>query len=96
MKIPKEIAEKAKIFQEASAAANRAFEEVVEWLKENTEADSVDIEDLFVTDEPTGSEQGEGEFCEQHSVGWCEDSFAGKYYHPIEDSNFYLGYEYSC
>lgn len=95
MNVPKEIADKAKAYQEAMEVANKAYEEVVEWLQENTEADGVYINGLFVTDHPTGNEQGEGEYCEQHT-GYCEDDYYGKYYHPIEGSNLYLGYNYEC
>ena len=92
MKVPKEIADKVKVYQEGK----KACEEVVEWLGKNTDGDGVFIEDLFIVDEPTGSEQNDGEYCDQHQVGWCEDSFAGNYYHPIEGSSQYLGYSFSC
>ena len=92
MKVPKEIADKVEIYK----AGNKAFAEVVEWLSENTDADGVVIEDLFIVDEPTGREQNNGEYCDQSSVGYCEDSFAGNYYHPIEGSPSYLGYSYWC
>ena len=91
MKVPKEIAEKVNAYREGQ----KAFQEVVAWLLENTGND-VFIEDLFIVDEPTGREQNDGEYCDQHSVGWCEDSFAGNYYHPIEGSPQYLGYSFSC
>lgn len=96
MKVPQEIAEKVTAYQDATKVARKAFAEVTAWLNENTEADGVYVDDLFITETPTGDEQGEGEYCDQHSVGWCEDSFAGKYYHPIEGSDKYLGYSYSC
>lgn len=92
MKVPKEIADKVKIYLDGM----KAFGEVVEWLNENTDSDGVYINDLFIVDEPTGHEQNDGEYCDQHSVGWCEDSFAGRYYHPIEGSHEYLGYYYDC
>lgn len=76
--------------------AQQNFKEVVDWLNENTASDSVYIDNLFITDTPTGKEQGEGEYCDQHSVGWCGDSFAGNYFHPIEGSDLYLGYTYEC
>lgn len=91
MKVPKEIADKAKIYQEGK----KAFEEVIDWLKENTD-DGVFIEDIFITDEPTGHEQNDGEYCDQYEVGCCGDSFAGNYYHPIEGSTQYLGYSFEC
>nr|DAI56156.1 MAG TPA: hypothetical protein [Caudoviricetes sp.] len=58
------------------------------------------FEDLFVTDmaivdEPTGEHQGEGQYCNQSSVGWSGDSFEGTYYFPVEDGR-YLAIEYSC
>ena len=92
MKVPKEIADKVEIYK----AGQKAFCEIVAWLKENTDADGVDIDEVFIVDEPTGNEQNDGEYCDQYSVGWCEDSFVGNYYHPIEDSPLYLGYSYNC
>lgn len=96
MNVPKEIADRAKIYEEAQKIATEAFKDVAAWLRENTGADGVFIEDLFVTNEPAGDDQGEGEFCDQWSVGYCGDSFEGKYYHPVEGSDLYLGYSYSC
>lgn len=92
MKIPKEIADKVEVYQ----AGQKAFREVVEWLQENTEADGVFINDIFIAAEATGEEQGDGEYCDQHQVGYCEDSFCGRYYHPIEGSTKYFGYYYDC
>lgn len=91
MKVPKEIADKVKAYQEGQ----KALEEVIEWLRANTD-DDVFIEDIFIVDEPTGHEQNDGEYCDQHAVGWCGDSYEGNYYHPIEGSPQYLGYSYSC
>ena len=93
MRVPKEIADKVEIYQ----AGQKAFTEVVEWLRENTEADAVNINDLFIADNPTGRKQIEdGEYCEQHSYGYCEDSFYGNYYHAIDGTTKYLGYSYDC
>ena len=91
MKVPKEIAEKIKIYQ----AGLKAFKDVVEWLNQNTEADGVNVNRLFIVDKPTGRKQDDGEYCEQHSYGCCEDSFYGKYYHPIDGSTQYLGYDFN-
>ena len=91
MKVPKEIAEKVKIYQEGL----KAFEDVVDWLKQNTEADGVDVNRVFIVDAPTGRKQDDGEYCEQHSYGCCEDYFYGKYYHPIDGSTQYLGYDFN-
>lgn len=92
MNIPKEIADKVEIYE----AGKKAFCEIVAWLRENTDADGVYIEEVFIVDEPAGDEQNDGEYCDQYSSGWCEDSFSGNYYHPIEGSPQYLGYSYSC
>lgn len=50
---------------------------------------------ITIVEEPTGKHQGEGQYCNQHSVGWTGDSFEGVYYFPIEDGR-YLAIEYSC
>lgn len=96
MNVPKEIADLAKTYEEAMETANKAYETVVGWLKENTAADGVYITGLFVTDDPDGEPQGDGEYCNQFAVGYCGDSFEGNYYHPIEGSDLYLGYSYEC
>lgn len=96
MLVPKAIAEKAQAYVDHMAEARKNYDEVMAWLKENTDIDGVFVGDLFLTEHPRGNPQGEGEYCDQHSVGWCEDSFAGKYYHPIEGSTKYLGYDYEC
>ena len=96
MNVPKEIAERAEAYAHAIKIANEAYETVEAWLKENTEADAVFITDLFVTDTPSGTPQGDGEYCSQSAVGWSGDSFAGTYYHPIEGCKLYLGYHYEC
>ena len=97
MRIPKEIAKKVSEYQITQKKAESLYKEVVEYLKENTDADAVDIEDIFISDKPTGKKQSEdGEYCEQHEVGYSGDSFYGKYYHKIDESDKYLGYHYSC
>lgn len=96
MKVPQEIADKVKVFNEAMEVADKAYDEVTAWLRANTGADCVSIEDLFITNTPTGTEQNDGEYCDQTAVGWSGDSFSGCYYHPIEGSDKYLGYSYEC
>lgn len=96
MKVPKEIAEKAREYEEAMKVANQAYGEVTSWLKENTGIEGVYISDLFITDAPSGDNQGEGEYCDQWEVGYCGDSFEGTYYHPIEGSDNYMAYRYEC
>lgn len=96
MNVPKAIADKAQAYIDHMKEAVKNYNEVKDWLNENTESSGVYITDLFLTDTPTGNPQGEGEYCDQSAVGWTGDSFAGKYYHPIEGSKQYLGYDYEC
>lgn len=97
MKIPKEIANKVKEYQAAQKKAVGLRKEVMDWLNYNTSADSVDVEDIYIADKPTGRRlKADGEYCEQHEWGDSGDSFYGNYYHQIEGSNKYVGYRYSC
>lgn len=93
MKVPKEIADKVRVYEEASKTAREAFEAVVKWLNENTGSDAVSIDELFITNEPSGHLQEGDEYCDQHT-GYCEDYYYGNYYHPIEGSAEYLGYHF--
>lgn len=96
MQIPKEIAEKVSEYQTLQQKSKKLWDEVVEWLNE-WGADGVDIEDIYISEKPTGTKQyDDGEWCEQHPYGCCEDSFYGEYYHKIEGSDKYVGYHYSC
>lgn len=98
MKIPKEIADKVSQYQIAKKKAEILHEEIAKWLDENTDvADSVYVEDIYITENPTGKKQtADGEYCEQHEFGDSGDSFYGEYYHQIEDSDKYVGYHYNC
>lgn len=96
MKIPKEIADKVKEYQEANGRAIALYKEVTDWLNVNTAADGVWINDLNIVDEPSGEDQGEGEYCSQSEYGDSGDSFFGTYYHKIEGSDKYLAYDYEC
>lgn len=97
MKIPKEIADKVEEYLIAQKKAESLWKEVTEWLVENTSADGVDIENIYISDKPTGRKQtADGEYCEQHEGEDSGDSFFGEYYHQIEDSDKYVGYHYSC
>lgn len=51
--------------------------------------------DMEIVSEPTGEYQGEGQYCDQYTVGWSGDSFEGTYYIPTEDGR-YLAIGYSC
>ena len=95
MKVSRELADKVKRYKELKKEAENLWEEVTKWFYENTGADAVYIENLFITDTPTGQEQEEGEYWDQWNCGWAEDAFAGNYYHPIEGSHEYVGYRYS-
>lgn len=94
MNIPKEIADKVQAYHDAREIADKAYEEVTEWLNKNADTDNVYIGDLCVVDEPQGEEQGNGEYCSQQSYGWSEDIFSGTYFLPIEGSNKFLAYTY--
>lgn len=95
MKIPKEYAEKVKRYEEITKEAAQLYEDVVDWLNENTGADAVYIESLFVAEKPTGRVQEEDEYCDQWQCGCIEDYFEGYYYHQIEGASEYVGYRYS-
>ena len=94
MKIPKELGEKVKRWNELTQEAAQLFQEVVDWLNENTGADAVSVESLFITKKPTGRLQEEDEYCDQHQ-GWIEDDYHGNYYHQIEGTDEYVGYYFT-
>ena len=95
MTIPKEIVEKME-------QANALMLEIDKWMFDNLgcldgskhehgfqDDDEFEHEDYYqFTDKPTGQEQYNGEYCEQH-VGYCEDDFYGKYYYPTEKGNYF-------
>lgn len=93
MKIPKEYAEKVKRYLELKAESEKLFEEVVAWLTEHS-ADGVYVDELFLTDTPTGDLQEDDEYCDQWT-GYCEDDFHGNYYHQVEGSEEYVGFHYT-
>lgn len=96
MKIPQEIADKVSEYQILQQKSKELWEEVTNWLNE-WGADGVDIEDIYIADKPAGKKlTADGEYCEQHPFGGCEDSFYGDYYHQIEGSDKYVGYHYWC
>lgn len=95
MKVPKNIAEIAERYAALRKEADRIEKEMgacrkafIEW-----EGDTgVYVGDLFISDEPSGEEQNDGEYCDQ----WCngEDWYTGTYCYPIEGSDKYLAYTY--
>lgn len=52
------------------------------------------IEGFFVADEPEGSHQQDGEYCNQYT-GYTEDTGDGTYYYPSENPKEYLAVMYS-
>ena len=89
MTIPKEIVNKMK-------KANELLKEVNTWLNENADMDGTQYQESAwesdyykFTDKPTGKEQDDGEYCEQHQ-GYIEDSFYGIYYYPTENGDYFL------
>lgn len=96
MKIPQKIADKVSEYQVLQQKSKELWGEVTDWLNE-WGADGVDIEDIYITEKPTGRKQtDDGEYCEQREWGDSGDSFYGEYYHQIEGSDKYVGYHYSC
>lgn len=94
MKIPKEYGEKVKRYTELTEEASKLYEEVVSWLNENTGADAVSVDSLFITKTPTGHLQEEDEYCDQFT-GYIEDDYYGNYYHQIEGTDEYVGYYFT-
>lgn len=94
MKVPKEIGRKAEKYQKLCKEAAALYDEIKEYLEENTSAADVFISDLAVVDrsQVRGKLQNDDEFVDQ--VMQWEDSGYGSYYHPIEGTNKYLRYNY--
>ena len=99
MKIPKEIVDKME-------QVNALTLEIDKWMYDNLDClegskhanrswhgEFIHEEPYQFTDKPTGSKQGDGEYCEQHA-GYCEDDYYGKYYYPTEKGN-YFWFDYS-
>ena len=95
MKAPKHIGELAEKYLKLQKETRAAYKALADWLtNEAGSADGVYIDDIFITDEPHGQLQNEDEYCDQWT-GYCEDSFSGTYYHPIEGTDKYLAFGYS-
>ena len=93
MKIPKEIADKAKEYQEAKKKADKAYEIVTDWLNENTDSGDVYIEDIFIKDAPKGKLRHKDEYCDEH-CGHNEDDVRGTYWHQVDGEKYFLGYSF--
>ena len=91
MKVSKEIADKVRQFQKAKQEAEKLYEEIKEYFK--NEHDAEGFCEPFITDKPKGQLLFEDEYCDQHCV--YEDWYEGTYYHQIEGSKEYVGYSFS-
>lgn len=83
MQIPKEIREKI----EHRIKLN---EELDAWFKKNLDVDGCDIRDVRIVDEPIGEPQGDGEYCDQTTLG--EDLYTGQYYWKMDDGKYLCMY----
>ena len=86
--IPKEIREKIE-------NKLKLDEEIRKWTCENLDVDGLYFDRMEIVDEPSGEEQDNGEFCDQSTFGYSEDSFYGYYYFPL-DNGKYLCFYYEC
>ena len=99
MTIPKEIVEKME-------QVNSLMKEIDLWMDNNLELDGskhnhrryfsneYNHPDHYeFTDEPSGEEQIDGEYCNQSTFGESGDSFYGTYYYPTEKGNYFC-FEY--
>ncbi len=87
MKISKKIAEKVKRYQKLKAETDKLFRELNNFFEEKQGDEGV--WDFFITNKPQGVKQFNGEYCDQTTLG--EDWYRGVYYHPIKNSDNYVG-----
>lgn len=90
MKISKEIAAKIEQYQKVKNEADKLYEELEKYFTEEIDAEG--FIEPFITDNPTGEQQCDDEYCNQITRG--EDWYRGTYYHQIEGSDKYVGYTY--
>ena len=91
MTIKKEIAKKVERLNKIEAEAEKLRAELHKEL--GAYFDGCYINGYYIADEPSGDEQGDGEYCNQYR-GYSEDSGDGVYYYPIEHSKKYLAVQY--
>lgn len=84
MNVPNAIADKVQIYLAHQKVARKFFDEIWNWLIENTGYE-VDVMEVFLTDTPTGTLQPEGDY---------DDNLTNRYFLPIEGSTQYLGCTY--
>lgn len=91
MKCSKEIAEKVERYQNLQNEANKLYEEIEKYFVEELDAEGFNMP--FIADKPAGDLQNGDEYCNQRNP--YEDYYEGEYYHQIEGSDKYVGYNYS-
>lgn len=96
MVIPKDIVE---LIEGQKTPEGFAHEEnklkIGKWFEENTDLfdGTVYVQSIFVTDEISGEEQDDGEYCDQSMFG--EDTGSGIYYYQTEQEGIYIACYYS-
>ena len=91
MTVSKEIAKKVERLNKIEAEAGKLRAELQKEL--GAHFDGCYINGYCIEDEPSGDEQGDGEYCNQYT-GYICDSGSGTYFFPIEDSKKYLAVQY--
>lgn len=92
MKVAKEIANKAERYETLRKEIDELHEELEKFAEEHGFED-FGIGGFGISQEPSGKEQSDGEYCDQWMRG--EDSGNGIYYYPIEESTKYFWVAYS-
>lgn len=92
MKIRNEIMTKVNRLKEIQAEEEQICSELVAEFKSSF--DGCYIEDFSIVDEPSGEDDGDGQYCDQWT-GYFPDSGSGTYYYPIENSTKYLAISYT-
>lgn len=98
MPVTKEIARKCQEYDKAQMAADRLFEELYDFFTSyDDENENVTLTGFGTcpSDQVKGDEQQfDGEYCDQTQRG--EDSYEGTYYIPVEGSNEFVYFKYTC
>jgi len=74
---------------------DRKLKEVVDWITDISD-EMMDIGQIEIVEEPRGDYQDDDEYCDQYELSSEAGVYAynGIYYHKIEDSDWWLSYEY--
>lgn len=92
MKVSKETMAKVKRLNKLEEEFGRIRQELCEEFAPYM--DGCYIEGFYIEDEPSGDDQGDGEYCDQWT-GYSIDTGEGIYYYPIEKSRKYLAIRYN-